>query len=71
MPRVKPDLFLSWRPFVTCSAGTPEQGPGAEDGRYIFGTLESDILQKNGCVAALFEAKRAVVDMAAFGELVS
>jgi hypothetical protein len=56
--RQKPDLFLSWAPFVEY-----------RDGDETLGGLGGYRLQQLGCVAALFEAKRGGLTESHFGEL--
>jgi hypothetical protein len=65
--RLKPDLFLSFDPFVAYGSGQqPRQGSG--DG-FLFGSLAGYPLQRAGCVKALFEAKRGSLEKSDIGEL--
>lgn len=56
--RLRPDLLLTWAPFVKFS-----------DGGEATGELGGYHLQQNGCVAALFEAERGTLSEAHFGRL--
>jgi hypothetical protein len=62
----RPDLFVSWEPFV--ALGGTEQGAGSE---HIFGVLGGAALQRFGCVSELGEAKREALKPSHFGELVT
>ena len=65
--RLKPDLFRSWRPFVTPrAASNAQQGTGVG---YEFGTVASAALQRAGCAAEMYEAKHNALSAADFGEL--
>ena len=66
--RAKPDLFLSWLPFVELREGGKGQGKG---GAYLYGTLAGHALQRAGCVAVLFEGKKGLLARPHFGELVA
>jgi tRNA A-37 threonylcarbamoyl transferase component Bud32 len=55
---LKPDLFLSWLPFVELSGEV-----------HCAGVLGSYALQQAGCVRGLFEAKRRDLSDGDFGEL--
>ena len=57
--RLKPDLFLTWAPFVDV------RGEGQDFPR---GVLASPALQKVGCVAELYEAKSKALGTEAFGK---
>jgi hypothetical protein len=64
--RLKPDLFLSWRPFGNLRGGAGGGSGGSVDDA---GELGGYSLQQAGCVGGLFEAKRSGLGEAAFGEL--
>ena len=64
--RLKPDLFMSWDPFVTYAS--PGAGHGTSDD-YRFGALSGHALQMAGCVRGLFEAKLDTMGTRDFGEL--
>ena len=64
--RLKPDLFMSWDPFVTYAS--PVAGQGTSDD-YRFGALSGHALQMAGCVRGLFEAKLDTMGTRDFGEL--
>jgi hypothetical protein len=66
---LKPDLFLSWAPFVENRDANATQAP-AGDG-FSYGLLPSDALTRAGCAVAFFEAKRGPLTPADFGELCS
>jgi len=57
--RLKPDLFLTWAPFVDVR----EEVEG-----FPHGALASPALQKVGCVAELYEAKSKALGSEAFGK---
>jgi hypothetical protein len=57
--RLKPDLFLTWAPFVDVR----DEGQG-----FPRGVLASPALQKVGCVAELYEAKSKALGSEAFGK---
>ena len=57
--RLKPDLFLTWAPFVDVR----DEGQG-----FPRGVLASPSLQKVGCVAELYEAKNKALGTEAFGK---
>ena len=57
--RLKPDLFLTWTPFVEVRV---------EDKSLPRGVLASPALQKVGCVAELYEAKSKALGTEAFGK---
>lgn len=57
--RLKPDLFLTWAPFVDVK----DEGQG-----FPCGVLASPVLQKVGCVAELYEAKSRALGSEAFGK---
>ena len=57
--RLKPDLFLTWAPFVDVK----DEGQG-----FPCGVLASPVLQKVGCVAELYEAKSKALGSEAFGK---
>ena len=57
--RLKPDLFLTWAPFVDVR----DEGQGIPRG-----VLASPALQKVGCVAELYEAKSQALGSEAFGK---
>ena len=57
--RLKPDLFLTWAPFVDVR----DEGQG-----FPRGVLASPALQKVGCVAELYEAKSMALASEAFGK---
>jgi hypothetical protein len=57
--RLKPDLFLTWAPFVDVR----DEGQG-----FPRGVLASPALQKVGCVAELYEAKSMALGSEAFGK---
>ena len=61
----KPDLFLSWAPFVELREATS----GQIGGSHSFGKLAGCALQHSRCAVALFEAKRGSLTEAHFGEL--
>jgi len=67
--RFKPDLFISWLPFVVLRGGADGQG-GAADG-FFFGALAGPVLQRERCAPELFEAKRGRLSDSDFGELVA
>ena len=60
--RLKPDLFLTWAPFVDVR----EEGQGPDS--IPRGVLASSALQKVGCVAELYEAKSKTLGSEAFGK---
>jgi len=63
--RLKPDLFGSWAPFIFFrDRSSPLQ---QADG--CFGTLASQNLQQQGCVAEFFEGKKGRLSDAQFGDL--
>jgi hypothetical protein len=57
--RLKPDLFLTWAPFVDMR----DEGQG-----FPRGVLASPALQKVGCVAELYEVKSEALGLEAFGK---
>jgi hypothetical protein len=65
---LKPDLFLSWAPFVDFRDGNEALGQGAGPS-FRFGVLASYALHKERCVAEIFEAKKGSLVDCHFGEL--
>jgi hypothetical protein len=63
----KPDLFVTWEPFVRVSPGSGKQGSGD---KFFCGPLAHRTLQQDGCVRAVLEAKKDALSPADFGELV-
>ena len=57
--RLKPDLFLTWTPFLEAR----EEAQG-----FPRGVLASPALQEAGCVAELYEAKSKALGIEAFGK---
>ena len=57
--RLKPDLFLTWAPFVELRG---------DDQSFPHGVLASPALQKAGCVAELFEGKNGALGSEDFGK---
>lgn len=66
--RLKPDVFLSWAPFVNFCDGNPDAGQGAGS-TFQFGVLASYDLQKERCAPEIFEAKKGRLTDSHFGEL--
>ena len=66
--RLKPDLFSSWRPFVIERTRSERQGEGSV---FCYGVLAHRLLQRDGAVRELYEAKfNRNLTNADFGELV-
>ena len=63
----KPDLFISWEPFVSFRTAGEKQCSGPE---YFFGPLADRSLQLAGCVPVVMEAKKGALTPSDFGELV-
>lgn len=61
---LKPDWFLTWKPFVKFHSAAGRGG--LRDGR-----LASTRLQYDGCVAAFFEGKRDAITNESLGQLIS
>lgn len=64
---LKPDLHLSWHPFVEYRDANDTQSPAGPG--FLFGILPSDALTKAMCSVAFFEAKRGPLTHKDFGEL--
>jgi len=65
----KPDLFVSWHPFVEYRHTDAEPLPAGEDDVYLHGLVPHYSLQQAGCAVGLFEAKRYEITDKDFGEL--
>jgi hypothetical protein len=63
---LKPDLFMTWAPFVA-ARGRGGDGSGAD----AVGVLAGTALQAAGCVRELYEAKSVPLTAGPFGKLVS
>jgi hypothetical protein len=64
----KPDLFRTWTPFYLPRQGSSRQGSGPG---FVFGSLASPLLQRDGCVREVYEAKAVRLADTQFGELVA
>ena len=64
----KPDLFRTWTPFYLPRQASSSQGSGPA---FVFGSLASPLLQRDGCVREVYEAKAVRLADTQFGELVA
>jgi len=64
---LKPDLFVSWEPFVRFEAAKGGQGTGDE---YLFGGLADPALQRDGCVPIILEGKHVPLGNVEFADMV-
>lgn len=64
----KPDLYVTWQPFVNFTGPGDDQGTGDN---FYFGGLAHRRLQLDGVVPLILEAKKAALTNSDFGELVS
>ena len=67
--RLKPDLFVSWRPFVNERSGR-ETETRSQSAEFRHGVLAHRFLQRDGAVRELYEAKFNKLTSSDLGELV-